>query len=325
MKAIIMAGGEGSRLRPLTCDRPKPLTPLLDRPVMEHIIQLLKRHEITDIGVTLQYLPEAIQDYFGDGSPWGVNLHYFIEETPLGTAGSVKNAEGFLNETFLVISGDALTDFDLSQAIAFHRKKQAIATLVLTPVENPLEYGVVITDESGGIRQFLEKPSWGEVFSDTVNTGIYVLEPEVLQFFEKDRKYDFSQNLFPLLLREDRPLYGCVLNGYWCDIGNLQQYTQAHYDVLSGQVEVEIPGRQIQPEIWAEEGVEVHPSARVIGPVFLGANTQIKAGAVVGPYSVLGSNTRIEGGASLKRSILWNNVLISKHCQIRGAVLCNGL
>lgn len=325
MKAIIMAGGEGSRLRPLTCDRPKPLTPLLDRPVMEHIIKLLKRHEITEIGVTLQYLPEAIQDYFGDGSPWGVNLHYFIEETPLGTAGSVKNAEEFLDETFLVISGDALTDFNLSQAIEFHRKKQAIATLVLTPVENPLEYGVVITDESGGIRQFMEKPSWGEVFSDTVNTGIYVLEPEVLQFFEKNRKYDFSQNLFPLLLREGRSLYGCVLNGYWCDIGNLQQYTQAHYDVLNGQVKVEIPGRQIQPGIWAEEGVEVHPSARVIGPVFLGANTQIKAGAVVGPYSVLGSNTRIEGGASLKRSILWNNVLVGNHCQIRGAVLCNGV
>lgn len=325
MKAIIMAGGEGSRLRPLTCDRPKPLTPLLDRPVMEHIIKLLKRHEITDIGVTLQYLPEAIQDYFGDGSPWGVNLHYFIEETPLGTAGSVKNAEEFLDETFLVISGDALTDFNLSQAVEYHRKKQAIATLVLTPVENPLEYGVVITDESGAIRQFLEKPSWGEVFSDTVNTGIYVLEPEALRFFEKNRKYDFSQNLFPLLLRGGRPLYGCILKGYWCDIGNLQQYTQAHYDVLSGLVDLEFPGRQIQPGIWAEEGVELHPTARIVGPVFLGANTQVKTDAVVGPFTVLGRNTRIETGASLKRSILWNNVFVGKHSQIRGAVLCNGV
>lgn len=325
MKAIIMAGGEGSRLRPLTCDRPKPLTPLLDRPVMEHIIKLLKKHKITEIGVTLQYLPEAIQDYFGDGSQWGVNLHYFIEETPLGTAGSVKNAEEFLDETFLVISGDALTDFNLSQAIDYHLMKRALATLVLTPVDNPLEYGVVITDKSGAVRQFLEKPSWGEVFSDTVNTGIYVLEPQVLRFFDKNLKYDFSQNLFPLLLREGKSLFGCILQGYWCDIGNLQQYTQAHYDVLNGQVDLEIPGCQIQPGVWVEEGVELHPAAQITGPVFLGAYTQIKAGSQVGPFTVLGRNTRIEEGTSLKRSILWNNVFAGRHSQIRGAVLCNGV
>lgn len=187
MKAVIMAGGEGSRLRPLTCNRPKPMVPILDRPVMHHGIELLKRHGITKIAVTLQYLPEAVKDYFGDGCQYDVELHYFVEETPLGTAGSVKNAASFLDETFVVISGDALTDIDLGQAVAFHRERQALATLVLTRVDCPLEYGVVVTAEDGRIIRFLEKPGWGEVFSDTVNTGIYVLEPDVLTYFAPGR------------------------------------------------------------------------------------------------------------------------------------------
>lgn len=325
MKAIIMAGGEGSRLRPLTCDRPKPLTPLLDRPVMEHIINLLKKHGITEIGVTLQYLPEAITDYFGDGRHWGINLRYFVEETPLGTAGSVKNAEQFLDETFLVISGDALTDFDLSAAVAGHREKQALATIVLTPVGTPLEYGVVITGDSGAIQRFLEKPSWGEVFSDTVNTGIYVLEPEVLGYFKPKQKFDFSQDLFPLLLKNGHQLFGCVLNGYWCDIGNLNQYTQAHFDILQGKVRIEIPGQEIQPGIWVEPEAEIHPNARIVGPVFLGASCRICDGAQVGPLTVIGRNSLVGEAATLKRSILWNNVLIGQAVQIRGAVLCNGV
>ena len=221
MKAIIMAGGEGSRLRPLTCGRPKPMVPVVNRPIMSHIVELLKNHGVTDIGVTLQYMPEAIRDYFGNGSECGVNMHYFVEETPLGTAGSVKNATSFLDETFLVISGDALTDLDLSRAVEFHRRQGALATLVLTRVDCPLEYGVVITAGDGEIKQFLEKPGWGEVFSDTVNTGIYVLEPEVLDYFAPGQKFDFSKDLFPLLLAGKKPLFGVALSGYWCDVGNL--------------------------------------------------------------------------------------------------------
>jgi len=228
VKAIIMAGGEGSRLRPLTCNRPKPMVPVLNRPVMAYCLDLLKQHGISEIGVTLQYLPQAIQDYFGDGSDFGVRLHYFVEETPLGTAGSVKNAAAFLDETFVVVSGDALTDLDLSQAIAFHRNRGAAGTLVLTRVDCPLEYGVVITAPEGQIVQFLEKPSWSEVFSDTVNTGIYVLEPEVLDYFAPGQKFDFSQDLFPLLLREKKPLFGLVLSGYWCDIGIAQSDIAQH-------------------------------------------------------------------------------------------------
>ena len=206
MKAIIMAGGEGSRLRPLTCTIPKPLVPILNRPVMEYTIELLKRNQIEEIGVTLQYLPQEIENWFGDGREWNISLTYFTETNPLGTAGSVKNAESFLDDTFIVISGDALTDFDLQKAIDFHKKKKALVTLILTSVNNPLEYGVVLTHKDGSIDRFLEKPGWGEVFSDQVNTGIYIIEPDVLEYIPSDKPYDFSKDLFPALLHKDLPL-----------------------------------------------------------------------------------------------------------------------
>ncbi len=318
MKAIIMAGGEGSRLRPLTCGRPKPMVPVLNRPIMTHIIELLIIHGITDIGVTLQYMPEAIRDCFGNGSEYGVNLRYFVEDTPLGTAGSVKNASGFLDETFLVISGDALTDLELSKALEFHKKQGA---LVLTRVDCPLEYGVVITSPDGRITQFLEKPGWGEVFSDTVNTGIYVLEPEALDYFAPEQKFDFSKDLFPLLLREKKPLFGLVLPGYWCDIGNLQQYLEAHQDALSGKVKIKIPGKEVGPQVWVEEGAFINPAATVEGPALIGANCQVGAGAKIEPFTLLGSGCLVREGASIKRSVLWNNVYVGSQAALRGAVV----
>lgn len=321
MKAIIMAGGEGSRLRPLTCGRPKPMVPVMNRPIMTHIVDLLKRHGITDIGVTLQYMPEAIRDYFGNGSEYGVNIHYFVEETPLGTAGSVKNATSFLDETFLVISGDALTDLDLTRAIEFHRRQGALATLVLTRVDCPLEYGVVITAENGKVKQFLEKPGWGEVFSDTVNTGIYVLEPEVLDYFAPGQKFDFSKDLFPLLLADNKPLFGVVLSGYWCDIGNLTQYVEAHHDALSGKVKIDIPGRQAGKGIWLEEGAVISDEAIVNGPALIGMNCRVGAGVRVDPFTVLGKGCLIQERASIKRCVIWNNVFIGRDAALRGAVV----
>ncbi|NPV26173.1 MAG: NTP transferase domain-containing protein [Firmicutes bacterium] len=323
MKVIIMAGGEGTRLRPLTCDRPKPMVPIMNRPIMEHIVNLLKQHGLTEIGVTLQYLPEAIKSYFGDGGEFGVQMRYFVEEVPLGTAGSVKNAEAFLDDTFLVISGDALTDLDLSAAIAFHREKKSIATIVLTVVDSPLEYGVVITEQQGRITQFLEKPSWGEVFSDQVNTGIYILEPEVLTYFKAGQNFDFSKDLFPLLLKHNQPLYGCVVPGYWCDVGNLQQYQQAHTDILAGRVKVNIPGRCVGDQIWVGPGSEIHPTASLRGPLLIGDNCQIGPDVVIEPYSVLGNNTVVEARASVKRSILWDSNYIGKKAELRGATLGN--
>jgi len=323
LKAIIMAGGEGSRLRPLTCTRPKPMVPVANKPIMEHILELLKSYSLTEIGVTLQYLPEEIQDYFGDGRDFGVKMQYFLEETPLGTAGSVKNADNFLDETFLVISGDALTDIDLGKAIAYHKEKNSLATIVLTRVEGPLEYGVVIVDKDGRVKRFLEKPSWGEVFSDTVNTGIYILEPEVLNYIPSGEMFDFSKDVFPALLNEYQALYGYVADGYWCDIGNLQQYLDAHRDVLEGKVKINLKETQIHPGVWLGKNVSISPEAKVYPPVIIGDNCQIGPQAVLQDGVIIGNNTLVEEQASLKRCLSWNNAYIGKKAQVRGAIMCN--
>lgn len=322
MKAIIMAGGQGSRLRPLTCDIPKPMVPVANRPMMEYVIKLLCHHDLRDIAITTCYLPESIEDYFDDGRAWGVRLHYVIEDRPLGTAGSVKNVATYLDETFLVISGDSLTDLDLQSAIAYHREKQALATLVLTRVISPLEYGVVFTDGEGRIERFLEKPSWGEVFSDTVNTGIYILEPTVLSMIPFGTQFDFSRDLFPLLLENGEPLYGYITDGYWSDIGNLEQYVQSHLDLLTGKVETTIPG-SLREGVWMETGAWIHPEAVLEPPVILGKNSRVERDARIGPYAVLGPGTVVGPHSSVRRSILWESVHVGAGAEIRGAVVCD--
>ncbi|MGH3092041.1 MAG: nucleotidyltransferase family protein, partial [Gaiellaceae bacterium] len=246
MKAVVMAGGEGTRLRPLTSNQPKPMVPIVGKPCMEHIVELLEKHGFEDVIVTVAFMPQAIRGYFGGGESLGVSIRYSVEESPAGTAGSVKLAEEALGETFLVISGDALCDVDLAELVRFHREKGAIATIGLVSVPNPLEFGIVVTDSDGRIERFLEKPSWGQVFTDTINTGIYVLEPEVLRHVPTDRPYDFSKELFPLLLEMGRPLYGYVAEGYWQDIGNLDQYRQANFDALDEKVRLNVPGIRIR-------------------------------------------------------------------------------
>lgn len=323
MKAIIMAGGEGSRLRPLTCDMPKPMVSVMNVPIMEHIIYLLKAHDITEIGVTLMYLPQKIKDYFGNGSHFGVNIHYFTEDTPLGTAGSVKNAGDFLDETFIVISGDSLTDMDITKAIEFHKEKESKATLVLTRVDVPLEYGVVITDKKGSITGFVEKPSWSEVFSDTVNTGTYILEPDIMDYLEQGQKTDFSQDLFPLLLEKKEPMFGYIMSDYWCDIGDLQAYLQAHYDALEGKVKLNIALTEIKEGIWVGSGAIIDSHAVLNAPCLVGDNCRIGSGAVIDSFSVLGSNNVIEDEATIKRSVLWNGNYVEYGSEIRGAILCN--
>ncbi|MGI6567810.1 MAG: sugar phosphate nucleotidyltransferase [Limnochordia bacterium] len=322
MKAVIMAGGQGSRLRPLTCDLAKPMVPVANRPMMEYIIELLCRHGFQDIAVTTYYLPESIEEYFTDGAAWGVKLQYFQEGRPLGTAGSVKNAAGFLDDTFLVISGDCLTDFDLAAAAAYHREKQALATIVLTRVPSPLEYGVVFTSSDGRVERFLEKPSWGEVFSDTVNTGIYILEPEALSHIPAGRQFDFSRDLFPLLLKQQLPLYGYTAQGYWSDIGSLEQYVQSHIDLLAGKVQAAAPGT-FQDGVWKDEGAWVHPDAVLEPPVILGKNSRVERGASAGPGTVLGPGSVLGPNSSVRRSILWQNVQVGADGEIRGAVICD--
>lgn len=322
MKAIIMAGGQGTRLRPLTCTAPKPMAPVMNRPVMEHSILLLKKHGITDIGVTLQYLPEQIRSYFGDGSAFGVRLTYFLEETPLGTAGSVKNAGDFLDEDFLIISGDALTDVDLSAFMAYHKAKGAEASLLLKRMDIPLSYGVVVTDGEGRIVRFLEKPSWSQVFSDTVNTGIYLLSPSALRVCDK-LPCDFSGDIFPRLLAQGRPLYGYVSEGYWCDIGDLDAYRHCHYDIFAGKAHLKPDACRLREGVYAEEGAVIEAGASVEGPVLIGKNARIRSGARVDGYTVLGEGCVIASGASVKRSVLSDHVTVEKNAQIRGSIVCS--
>ncbi|HUS15198.1 MAG TPA: mannose-1-phosphate guanyltransferase [Chloroflexia bacterium] len=321
MKAVVMAGGEGSRLRPLTLRRPKPMVPVVDKPVISHILELLKQHGIDEVVVTLQYMAENIQEYFGDGSSLGMTIHYSIEETPLGTAGSVKQAEEWLDDTFLLISGDALCDFDLTRAIEYHREKGSMATLVLKRMPNPLEYGVVIIDDEGRIKQFQEKPSWGEVFSDTVNTGIYVLDPKILGYFEAGKVFDFSMNLFPMMLKKGDPMFGYVADGYWCDIGSLPDYMRATGDLLEGQVQVPRAGKQVMPGVWAEEDVEIDPTAILKGPIYLSSGVKIKEGVTIQGPSVIRDYTVVDSRAIVDRSIIWRNCYIGERVEVHGAIL----
>jgi mannose-1-phosphate guanylyltransferase / phosphomannomutase len=317
-----MAGGEGSRLRPLTILRPKPMVPIVNKPVMEHVLDLLKRSGIDEVVVTVQYLAHVIQDNFGDGSDLGLKIHYSVEETPLGTAGSVKKAEHLLDEPFVVISGDALTDLDLRSIVASHQARRAKATLTLYHVPNPLEYGVVIVDDEGKIRQFLEKPSWGEVFSDTVNTGVYVLDPSIFEYIQKDKVVDFSQDVFPKLLEGGDRLYGHVAEGYWTDVGNIQEYMRASADLLEGKVSVDPIGVEMGGGVWAEDdSVEISPDAQIYGPVYLGRDVKIKGGVILRGPTVVREHTVIDSGAQVDRSIIWRNSYVGERAEIRGAIV----
>jgi mannose-1-phosphate guanylyltransferase / phosphomannomutase len=331
MKAVVMAGGEGTRLRPLTSNQPKPMVPIVGKPCMEHIIELARGHGFEDVIVTVAFLPQAIRSYFRDGSAQGVNIEYSVEESPLGTAGSVRLASGRLDDTFLVISGDALCDFDLTKLVEFHKERGAAATIALKRVENPLEFGIVVTDGDGRVERFLEKPSWSQVFSDTINTGVYVLEPEVLNHVPTDRPYDFSKELFPLLLEMGRPVYGFVTEGYWQDIGNLTQYRQANFDALDGRVNLQIPGVRLRGNVWIGEGVEIDDYDRIEAPAFIGNYCRIATDATVGPYSVLSASVTlrdrartvgsvIDASTHVGRSSLIENAIVGRNCDIRSHV-----
>ena len=324
MQAVIMAGGEGSRLRPLTSNMPKPMLPIADRPMMEHIIGLLRRDGFTDVVATVQFLSSVIRNHFADGSDHGISLAYATEEQPLGTAGSVLAASELLEGTFLVISGDALTDIDLTSVVDFHRSKGASATLVLKRVPDPLEFGIVMMKEDGSIDRFLEKPTWGQVFSDTINTGIYVLEPHVLDLIPPDQPYDFSSELFPLMLDKGLPVYGYVTDAYWADVGTTDAYVQAHRDVLSRTVDVEIPGFELRPSVWVGEDVDIHPTATIESPAYIGDNSRVGAGATIGPHTSIGQNSIIGSEAVVAQSVVMDGAHVGPYARMRGSILGRG-
>ena len=321
MKAVVMAGGEGTRLRPLTSNQPKPMVPIVGKPCMEHIVELLRGHGFEDVIVTVAFLPQAIRSYFGDGEGLGVNMEYSVEESPAGTAGSVGLASDKLDETFLVISGDALCDFDLTRLVEFHKERGAAVTIGLKSVENPLEFGIVVTDDDGRVERFLEKPSWGQVFSDTINTGVYVLEPEVLQHVPADRPYDFSKELFPLLLEMGRPLYGLVMDGYWQDIGNLDQYRQANFDALDEHVVLGMPGIRLRGNVWLGEGVELDDLDQVEGPALISNYCRIAPDAQVGAYSVLSASVTLLERARTTRSVVDTSTHIGRGAVVEGSII----
>ncbi|MFE0105124.1 sugar phosphate nucleotidyltransferase [Streptomyces sp. NPDC059009] len=325
MKAVVMAGGEGTRLRPMTSNLPKPLLPVADQPVMEHVLRLLRRHGISDVVVTVQFLASLIKNHFGDGSDLGMSLSYAHEEQPLGTAGSVKNAEAALaDDTFLVISGDALTDIDLTDAIRYHREKGALVTVCLTRVPDPLEFGITVLDEAGRVERFLEKPTWGQVFTDTVNTGIYIMEPEVLDYVATDASVDWSGDVFPRLMAEGRPVFGYVADGYWEDIGSHDSYATAQADVLDGKVLAEVQGFEMAAGVWVGEGAEIHPEAQLIAPAYIGPNARVEAKAEIRAHSVVGRGCVVTSRAVVDGAVLHENVFVGSGATLHSCVVGRG-
>jgi mannose-1-phosphate guanylyltransferase/phosphomannomutase len=294
------------------------------KPVMEHIIALLHHHGIDEIVCTLHYLADEIESYFDGGSNFGVKMHYVVEDTPLGTAGAVKMAHELLaGEPFLVISGDALTDIDLTALIEHHKREGNDVTIALQRVTNPLEFGVVVTDEHGRITRFLEKPSWGEVFSDTINTGIYVLEPAILDRMQRGRVYDFSKDLFPEMLREGAKLGGYIIDAYWTDIGNLEQYQQANYDAVDGKVRLDVLGPPVPGGVIMGKHCRIDPSAKLQGPIVLGDGVRIGSNVEITGPSVIGDHAIIEAGARIVRSVLWEDCYVGEEATLNDCTIAD--
>jgi mannose-1-phosphate guanylyltransferase len=325
LKAVILVGGEGTRLRPLSFNRPKPMMPVANRPFIEYILQLLERHSIKDIILSTCYLPEILEQGLKDGSHLGVKLTYVVEEAPLGTAGAVKNVEDLLEDTFLVLNGDVLTDLDLTSVIQYHRGKKSKVTIALTPVEDPTLYGLVELREDGSIIRFLEKPSWDQITSNLINAGTYVIEPEVLSYAPQGENYSFERGLFPSLLREKVPLFGYVSDAYWLDIGTPTKYLLAHRDLLEGRIEHQFESKEIGCGLWVGEGTEIDPQAKVANPVLIGKNCHIKKGAKIAGLTVIGNNCVVETGAFLEGSVLLDDCIVGKNSVVENSILGQGV
>lgn len=307
MKAMIMAAGVGSRLMPMTISVPKPMIPMANRPLMENIIDVLIRHDFTDVIANLHYHGDIIKDYFGDGRGWGLSMRYSPEDELMGTAGGVKKCQDFLDETFVVISGDALTDIDLTYLMTEHRRLGALATIALKQVDEVEQFGVVITDANGRIERFQEKPKAKEALSRTANTGIYIFEPEIFELIPDKQFYDFGKQLFPLLVQQKAPFYGVEINNYWCDIGNINTYRQANADILSGKVKVKYKG-----EI---EHIDEQTALLIGEDTLIGRDVSIRGQVVIGP------GCRVADGVSLENSVIWNDTLIEEGAVIKDAVV----
>ncbi|HXE80640.1 MAG TPA: NDP-sugar synthase [Vicinamibacterales bacterium] len=322
MKAILLAGGKGTRLRPLTMHTPKPIVPIFNRPFLHYQIDLVKQvPEIDEVILSLNYQPRRIEDVFGDGSQVGIKIRYVVEPTPLGTGGAVRYAGESLTESVVVLNGDVLTQIDLSSVIALHRERKARATIVLTPVENPAAYGLVETDEAGNVRRFLEKPSADEITCDTINAGIYVLEPETFERIPKDTAWSIERSYFPSLVERGETFVAYTHRGYWIDIGTPEKYMQVHRDIMDGRYQAPPFTAGSARGVWTAPDARVEEGASIEGPAFLDEGVVVKSGARIGPYTVLGRQCHVEEEASVRGSIIWANGRLSREATVEEAIL----
>lgn len=321
MKAFILAAGAGTRLRPLTFECPKPMIPLLNKPVIEHTINNLKKHNVDSVMMNLHTLPEQITNYFGNGKKFGIDIHYSLEETLLGTAGGLKKCKKFFDSTFVVMSGDGLSNIDLTSAVEFHKKKKSLATMVLKKIETQFSYGITLTDKYNRIINFVEKPTWGSVFSDTVNTGIYIFEPEIFKYIPDDF-YDFGKNLWPKLLKLKKPIYAYLMNGYWTDIGNIEEYRQGIRDSLFGKISVAVSGNKLKnSEVIVDTNTKIDKSVKFIGKSVIGKNCKIGKNVVIDNGTVIGNNVVVQDDAIIKDSIIWDNTVVGKSARLCSSVI----
>ena len=317
----MLAGGKGTRLRPLTIHTPKPIVPIFERPFLHYQLDLLKQvPEIDEVILSLNYQPRRIEEIFGDGSEAGLNIRYVVEPAPLGTAGAVRYAGESLHESVVVFNGDVLTNVDLAAVLRLHRERKAKATIVLTPVENPTAYGLVETDAEGNILRFIEKPKPDEITCNTINAGIYVLEPDTFNRIPKDEPWSIERSFFPSLIERGETFVAYIYRGYWIDIGTPEKYTQVHWDILDGQCQT-VPFANRAGTAWISPNARIEDGAVIEGPCFIDDGAVVKSGARIGPYSVIGKQCHIEERATIERSILWSGTRVCQEATVRHAIL----
>lgn len=321
MKAVILVGGEATRLRPLTCNIAKAMVPVVNIPFLEHVIGYLSQHQIEGITLAQSHLTQPIESYFGNGNRFRVRLSYTIEDTPLGTAGAVKNAEKYLDETFLVLNGDIFTDLDITAMIGFHLERKAKATIALTPVGDPTSYGLIETNARGRVTRFLEKPSWSQVTTNMINAGTYVLEPEILAHIPPQANFSFERDLFPLLLDQGEPIYAYPSSAYWIDIGTLEKYLQLHQDLLSGRSSQYVPAST--EEVLIGDQSYIHPTAQMKGAILIGSNCTIGQNVKLTGPVVIGPGSTILEDAVIEESILWRNVRLGARVKLKKSVVAD--
>ncbi|MDR2437401.1 MAG: NDP-sugar synthase [Endomicrobium sp.] len=319
MKAFVLAAGIGTRLRPLTSNIPKPMIPILGKPALYYTFANLWKHGFTDACVNTYYMSDVITDYFKRNKT-DINLEFSKEKALLGTAGSIKKREDSFDDTFVVMSGDGLSDVNLKKVLEFHKRKKSLATIVLKKVSSRFEYGIAITNKSDQIKKFIEKPFWSDVFNDDVNTGIYVFEPEIFNYIPKDTFFDFSMDLFPLLMKKDKKIYGYLMDEYWTDIGNIFEYKKGVFDILDGKLNLDFDLTNNGGK-YISKTAKISRSAKINRPCFIGNNVAIGENSVIKPYSVISNNVRIKDNAVIERTIIWENSKVGARAYIINSII----